>query len=119
MITRERLLSKTQTRYREIQFDGETYRLRSLNERERAEYELKLQDKKGRYTFERARRLLILHCLVGPDGNRILTDDDEAALELVDGRLTGALYGAAQEHCGYDKDEIEDLVKNSESTAGS
>ncbi len=118
MITRDKLLSKTATRYKEIEFEGETYRLRNLNERERAEYELKLQDKKGRYTFERARRVLIIQCLVDADGKQMLNDEDEAALEMIDGRITGALYDAAQEHCGYDKNEIEELVKNSESTAG-
>jgi len=35
-----------------------------------------------------------------------------------DGKITSALYGVAQDHCGYNDGDIEELVKNSEPAAG-
>jgi hypothetical protein len=36
----------------------------------------------------------------------------------MDGKITSALYGVAQDHCGYNDGDIEELVKNSEPAAG-
>ncbi len=113
MISREQLLAKTQRRYLEIKICDETFRLQSLTERERTEYELALQDKKtGRMTFDRSRRLLIARVLVDAEGKRLLMDEDVDALQSVDGRITGMLFAEAQKHCGYDENEIENLTKN-------
>jgi len=118
VITRDGLLAKTQRRYLDFVFDGEQYRIQSLNERERAEYEIQLQDKKNGYQYEKMRRLFICKVLVDAAGQRILTDADQESLKAVDGRLLGMLYDQAQTHCGYDKSEVETLIKNSEGAAG-
>ena len=113
MITREAFLVKTQRRYKEFVFDGETYRIQSMTERERADYELSLQNKKqGKIDWERARRLFVCRILVDESGNRLLSDEDEALLQPIDGKLIGLLYSEGQSHCGYDRDEVEALVKN-------
>jgi hypothetical protein len=118
MISRDGLLSKTARRYKEIAFDGETYRIQSLTEAERAKYEIQLQDKKNGYQFEKSRRLMVCKTLVDESGSRILSDDDADLLKAVDGRVMAMLYSAAIDHCGYDDKEVEDLSKNSEAVAG-
>ena len=113
MISREQLLSKTQRRYVELKIGDDTFRLQSLTEKERTDYELALQDKKtGKISFDKTRRMLIARVLVDEHGNRLLTDADVDALQSVDGRITGMLFSEAQKHCGYDDDEIENLTKN-------
>ncbi len=118
MISRDGLLAKTARRYKELAFDGETYRIQSLTEAERAKYEIQLQDKKNGYQFEKSRRLMVCKTLVDESGNRILDDNDADLLKNVDGRVMAMLYSAAMDHCGYDDSEVEELTKNSEKAAG-
>jgi hypothetical protein len=118
MISREQLLSQTATRYVDKVVFGETYRIRSLSERERAEYEIKLQDKKAGMSLNKARALLICRVLVDETNSRLLTDDDTEAVGRIDGRIASALYSIALEHNGFAEDDIKDLVKNSEGAAG-
>jgi len=114
MISREKLLSQTAARYVDKVVFGETYRIRSLSERDRTEYEVKLQDKKAGMSFDKARALLICRVLVDSENSRLLSDDDVAAVGLIDGRIASALYAVALEHNGFDESDIKDLVKNSE-----
>jgi hypothetical protein len=113
MISREKLLSQTTTRYIEKVVFGETYRMRSLTERERAEYEIKLQDKKAGMSLNKARSLLICRVLVDEQNNRLLTDDDSELVGAIDGRIASALYSVALDHNGFAEDDVKDLVKNS------
>jgi len=117
MISREQFLAKTSRRYKDLSVNGDSYRIQSLTELERTEYEIALQGKKG-FAFEKARRLFVCKTLVDADGKRLLEDNDEEQLKNVDGGLVGLLYEEAQAHCGYKKDEIEELVKNSEKATG-
>ena len=117
MISREKFLSKTERRYKALSVDGDEYRIQSLTELERTKYELDLQGKKG-FAFEKAKRLFLCRTLVDDNGNRIFQDSDVDQMENVDGGLTGLLYDEASTHCGYKKDEIEELVKNSEKAGG-
>lgn len=117
-ISKEKLLSKTARRYAEVTIEGERYRMQSLSEKERCEYELSLQDKKGKFAADKLRRMLLVKALVDDSGARLLSDSDEALLKEVDGKLIGVLYDLAKKHCGYDDDELESLTKNSDETAG-
>lgn len=114
MISREKLLSQTATRYVDKVVFGETYRIRSLTERERADYEIKLQDKKAGMSLNKARALLICRVLVDESNARLLNDDDAEAVSAIDGRIASALYAVALEHNGFAEDDIKDLVKNSD-----
>jgi len=118
-ISREKLLAKTARRYVEVILDGDTYRIQSLSEKERCDYELSLQDKKGKFTADKLRRMLLVKTLVDSNGARLLQDSDEALLREVDGRTIGVLYDRAKKHCGYDDDELEAITKNSDETADS
>lgn len=120
--SRESFLSKSRRRFKEISFEGEVYRIQSLTERERVQYDLQLQDKKtGRFTdksLEKMRRLFVVKVLVDDSGNRIFTDEEEELLKDIDGRLVSVLYETGQGHCGYDKADVEDIVKNLDPVAG-
>lgn len=93
---------------------------RNLTELEKAKFENALTNEKGgfieaRYLDMRAR--LIASCLVDrPDGKLIFTKADVPAILEWDSAITAALFDAIRKHCGWDKDDLENLVKNSAET---
>lgn len=113
-ISREQLLKKTAKRYLDKIIFGEEYRIQSLSEREKAEYEIKLQDKKAGMSTKKARALFLCRVLVDDSNQRTLRDEDVDAVGEIDGQIASAIYSTALEHNGYDETDIEDLVKNSE-----
>lgn len=114
MITREKLLSQNTKRYTDRKIFGEDYRIQSLSEREKADYEIKLQDKKAGMSAKKARALFLCRVLVDESNNRLLTDVDVDAVGETDGRIASAIYSVALDHNGYEETDIEELVKNSE-----
>jgi hypothetical protein len=117
VITKDEFLAQTEKEYKDLYIKGKRYRLQSLDEDERSEYEIQLQTKKG-FAFEKARRLFLCKCLVNENGARLLADEEEEKLKKIHGGITGLLYSEAQKLCGYEKDEIEEITKNSEKAAG-
>jgi hypothetical protein len=118
MISREKLLSQNAKRYVDKKIFGEDYRIQSLSEREKADYEIKLQDKKSGMSTKKARALFLCRVLVDEANNRLLRDDDVDAVGEMDGRIASAIYAVALDHNGYDETDIEELVKNSEGATG-
>ncbi len=118
MISRDKFLALKAKRYLEVKVLGEEYRIQSMSEAEKADYEIKLQDKKAGMSFKKARALFLCRVLVDSTGDRLLLDSDCDAVMAMDGKITSALYGVAQDHCGYNDGDIEELVKNSEPAAG-
>jgi hypothetical protein len=118
MISREKLLSQTAKRYVDKIIFGEEYRIQSLSEREKADYEIKLQDKKSGMSTKKARALFLCRVLVDESNNRLLRDEDVDAVGAMDGRIASAIYAVALDHNGYDETDIEELVKNSEGATG-
>lgn len=117
-ISKEKLLGLSAKRYTDkIVFD-EPYRIQSLNEREKADYEIKLQDKKAGMSYKKARALFLCRVLVDDSNNRLLADSDVEAIGEIDGRIASALYSVALDHNGYEETDIQDLIKNSEGAAG-
>lgn len=118
MISREKLLSQNAKRYVDKIIFGEQYRIQSLSEREKADYEIKLQDKKSGMSTKKARALFLCRVLVDESGKRLLGDIDVDAVGEIDGRIASAIYATALDHNGYEETDIEDLVKNSEGATG-
>jgi len=118
VVGREAFMKPTVRRYRNIDIDGfGLVRIQSLNEREWAEFEMSAVASKGgiiRKRVEDARRRLIALCVVDEEGHRILSNADVPSLENLDGSVAAHLFDACQKHCGFEDNEIEDLVKNSE-----
>ena len=95
-----------------VEIEGRSIRLREMTEEQRTEYELMLQDKKGKADLKKARRAMLAMMIVDNDGNRIV--DDESQLRNMPGGIAGELFAACLELNRYEKDEIDDLIKNSE-----
>ena len=120
ILTRDQLLKPSARRITTVRLScGSEARLRSITERERADYESGLLDSKGAIRKERllsARRRLICLTLVGPDDVPLFGINEEAALADQDGRMMEELYQAAAVHCGIKDSDVETLVGNSRPT---
>ena len=121
--TRNELLGLTKRRFKTIDIPelDLTFRIQSLTEREKSEYETALLTKTGRgVSRERltdaARRLMVL-CLVDDDNNRLLEPGDVNALSQLDAIVAAKIYNECQTHCGFGEEDIEQIVKNSESVS--
>ena len=121
LTSRTELLGLSKRRYKTIEVPnlGLEFRIQSLTAREKSEYETALLTKTGRgVSRERlndaARRLMVL-CLVDSDGRRLLEPGDVGELAEMDSIVAAKIYNECQTHCGFNEDDIEQIVKNSES----
>jgi len=117
VLTRDQLLGQCERRYRDVELPGGgSVRIRSLSEKEKSAYETELMTGKGTFRRSRlddAKRRLMVLCLVDEDGQPLLQRGDTAALENLDGAVTSHIYDEIREHCGFDAEDIEEAVKNS------
>jgi hypothetical protein len=128
MLTRETLLQPMARKFRDVPLsNGETDRIRNLNELELAQFRTAtlVKDDKGELQTDLAKvrtqpRRLIVMCSVDADGNPKLSESDIPALGKVDGRIIAELYRACQEHCGLVEEvaAAENAEKNLEPTGG-
>lgn len=119
-ITREELLAPDKRRYKDFEIDGRTFRVRSLMENERANFEVSTLNSKGGFRTDRllsARRRLVCLTLVNESNDLLLQPSDVRALEAKDGALVERIYQEAAAHCGIRDEDIEGLVGNSNGTA--
>lgn len=100
---------------------GLDVRIRSLMERELSEYQAGVQsardEKQRQKRMKAANRRFIALCLVDDDGNTIVTDASK--LTELDAADSSFLYDECATHCGINRQDIEDLVGNSEETTPS
>lgn len=95
-------------------------RIRSLMDRELSAYQSATIASGGtglkRSRLDDAARRLIVLCLVDNEGNRLFSDSNEHVeqFEEWDAADTSYLYDKCATHCGINRQDIEDLVKNSE-----
>ena len=120
LTTRGELLGLTKRRYKTIEIPELelTFRIQSLTEREKSEYETALLTKTGRSVSrerltDASRRLMVL-CLVDDNGDRLLEPADVGTLSQLDAIVASKIYDECQSHCGFGDDDIEEIVKNSE-----
>lgn len=99
--------------------DGRTAHVRSLTEREWANYSTATLNESGKLKTSRlldATRRLIVMTLCDESGDPILGVGDVEQLAEVDSATTQAIYNAALDHIGVRKEDVEELVKNSGGT---
>jgi len=117
---RNALLKLCERRYIDLELEdaGVTVRIQSLSEKEKSSYETRLIAKSGRGILrdrlQDATRRLIALCLVDDKNERIFTDSDVNQIGEMDSFVSSRIYDACQEHCGFNKNDIESTVKNSE-----
>ena len=96
---------------------GHRVRIQSLTERELSRYQMATLASSGtglkRSRLEDANRRLIVLCLVDSAGNRLLNDSHLERLAEWDAADTAYLYDQCASHCGINRQDIEDLAKNS------
>jgi len=118
--SREALLKLCERRYSTVEIPEReiSIRIQSLSEAEKSQYETCLIAKNGRgimrERLQDATRRLIALCVVDEDGKRIFSDSDLSAIANLDSYISSRIYDACQEHCGFNKGDIDDTVKNSE-----
>jgi hypothetical protein len=111
-------------RYEELTIptSGLRVRIRSLTELELSRYQSATIASTGtglkRSKLEDASRRLIVLCLVDGEGNPLLRDRDVARLAEWDSADTSFLYEECAKHCGINRQDVGELVKNSEETPG-
>ena len=116
IITREQIEAKRRVRkYVDVKIDDATWRLQSLFESEKSDYEYSLQSRKpAKSTDDRikaARAALLVRVVVNENHERMFGDEDEVVFLEQDGRETAILHDAASKLCGYTKQDEEDLAK--------
>lgn len=123
LLTREQLMKPAERRYETFQAaDGSYFRVRSITERERSEFEASILDGKGNAKRDKllsARRRLIMLTLVDEQNRLLFGQHDDAALAALadqDGRLMDSIYEAAARHCGIKDSDVEAIAKNSPAT---
>ena len=116
---RNALLKLCERRYIDLELTdaGITVRIQSLSEKEKSTYETRLIAKSGRgilrERLQDATRRLIALCLVDENNDRIFLDSDVDKIGELDSFVSSKIYDACQEHCGFNKGDIQDAVKNS------
>lgn len=116
---RSALLKLCDRRYIDLELDaGVTVRIQSLSEKEKSAYETRLIAKSGRGVIrdrlQDATRRLIAICLVDEKNERIFNNSDIDKIGELDSYVSSRIYDAAQEHCGFNKGDIESTVGNCE-----
>tara|TARA_R100001230_G_C5583107_1_gene101438 strand:- start:131 stop:529 length:399 start_codon:yes stop_codon:yes gene_type:complete len=118
--SREALLKLCERRYSTVEIPERdiSIRIQSLSEAEKSQYETCLIAKNGRgimrERLQDATRRLIALCVVDEDGKRIFSNSDLSAIANLDSYISSRIYDACQEHCGFNKGDIDETVKNSE-----
>jgi hypothetical protein len=118
---RELALQQAKRQYQDFRLsNGMVARVRSLTERERADYEAGLLDPKGGFNKDRllsARRRLVCMTLVEPTTNELaFSINEEHLLADLNGKFVEDLYQAAKSICGISDSDVEAIVKNSDAT---
>ena len=115
---RNALLKLCERRYIDLELAdaGITVRIQSLSEKEKSTYETRLIAKSGRgilrERLQDATRRLIALCLVDENNDRVFSDSDVNQIGEMDSFVSSRIYDACQEHCGFNKGDISDAVKN-------
>ena len=104
----------------ELPVSGHRVRIQSITERELSAFQTATIASGGtglrKSRLEDANRRFIVLCLVDDAGNRILNTSHIGKLADWDAADTSFLYNECASHCGISREDIEDLVKNSEET---
>lgn len=114
------LLKLCDRRYIDLELPevGLVVRIQSLSEKEKSEYETRLIAKSGRGVvrdrLQDATRRLIALCLVDDKNDRVFSNADIDKIGELDSFVSSRIYEACQEHCGFNKNDIETTVGNSE-----
>jgi hypothetical protein len=121
MLTRDQLLGSFTRRFRLVDTLAGQVRIRNLTEAEKSDFEAGSLQADGKLNLAHVRaqrRKLLAAVLVDDAGAQLLQPGDLDRLKDLDSAVTTAIFGAATEHCGFSRDDMEELEKNSAAAAG-
>lgn len=87
--------------------DGVEFRVRSLTERERSEYEIAMLDETGEISkdaLKEQRKRLIAICVMNDDGTQMFDSSNLTELDSIDGGFAGELYDFLLKFCKLRED---------------
>jgi hypothetical protein len=112
-VTRENALRPIARRFEIVDVpDWGKFRIRSLTELERSQFEKSLIDKRGQVRLLDVKPRMIVTACVDGNGNQLFQESDIAAIKEQDSGNTNALVEGIQKHWGMTADDVEDLEKN-------
>lgn len=114
--------NRTKRRFKTVCGFGLTFRIRSLTEREKSQYQAIPFTDKGfsRVRAQGQRKRLLVLCVVDESGEPVFSEADADRFDEVDGGLTDWLYGECRTHCWPEGvDAVESAEKNSVGAGGS
>jgi hypothetical protein len=121
MLSRDQLLGSFRRRFLTVDTLAGQVRIRNLTEAEKSDFEagsLKDDGKLNLSHVRAQRRKLLIAVLVDEEGRQLLQPGDADSLKQLDAAVTSAIWTAATVHCGFNKDELEELEKNSAAAGG-
>lgn len=110
LVSRDAFLGSFKREYDYVDTSLGTFRIRNLNEPEKAEHECYSMGTDGGFEKKKHkthRRRLLLLCLVDEDGKPFLKSEDLGAMSGADPAVISQLYLACHKHCGFAKEEEE------------
>jgi hypothetical protein len=117
-ISKEGLLAKCERIYREFTIrSGETIRIQTLTELEKAEIELLMLNNKGSVDVRKlpeSKLRTMCACMVDGEGKRLFSDDEWRSLQPLNSSVVAEIYSECLEHIGFEDAEVEELVGKSD-----
>ena len=99
-----------------VDYEGTTFHIKSMTEKEGVEYELAISNKDGAIDWSTARRSMLATMLVDEQGNKLV--DDPSELGSMDLGLAEFLWSECRPFARGKAKEVDDLRKKSEEVQG-
>lgn len=99
-----------------VEYEGATFHIKSMTEKEGVEYELSISNKDGDIDWSKARRAMLATMLVDENGNKLV--DDPAELESMELGLAEFLWSECRPFARGKAREVDDMRKKSEEVQG-
>jgi hypothetical protein len=101
---------------KQVEYEGNVFHIKSMNEKEGVEYELAIADKEGNIDWAKARRAMLATMLVDEAGNKLV--DSASEIEVMDLALAEFLWSECRPFARGKAKEVDDLRKKSEEVQG-
>lgn len=83
-----------------------------FNAKERTDFELSLQNRKGKLNLQQVRERLIVASVRDEQGNPLFTQDDVAAIGNQSSTVVQRIFDVAMRLSGFSDSDVESLAKN-------
>lgn len=118
-LSRDKILAAQDLQTQEVPVPewGGVVLVRGMTGAERDSFEASIMDMTGKersINFQNMRAKLIAKCVIDEDGNRLFADADVEMLSDKSAAALNRVFEVAQKLCALTKDDMDELLKNSE-----